>query len=136
MRNDRYAPTTMGTSWGAGMAQRVFDTRVLPLFGGGLMMAALTAYFGMGLPLGLCIAAMVAEFILVLTSGMWSRNENAGLNVGLYFLVTALAGLASVPLMRWAMGMGGPGLIVQAFAVSGLTFGGLMAYSLVTKRNF
>lgn len=136
MRNDNYAATQAGLSWGAGMSQRVFDTRVLPLFGGGLLMAAVTSFIGLGLPIGVCIAAMVGEFILVLTSGMWARNENRGLNLGLYFLVTALAGLAAVPLITWALGRGGPALLVQAFAVSGLTFGGLMAYSLVTKRNF
>lgn len=136
MRNERYAPREIGMTWQAGMSQRVFDTRVLPLFGGGLLMAAVTAYIGIGLPLGLCFAAMFGELILVLTSGMWARNENAGLNIGLFFLVTALAGIASVPLMRWALGMGGPALIMQAFAVSGLTFGGLMGYTLVSKRDF
>lgn len=136
MRNDRYAPAYQGTSWQAGMSQRVFDTRVMPLFGGGLLMAAVTAYIGMGLPPVICFGAMIAEFILVLTAGMWSRNENGALNLGLYFLVTALAGLAAVPLVRWGLGVGGPGLLVQAFAVSGLTFGGLMGYSLITKRDF
>lgn len=137
MRNERrYAPSAIGAAWQTGMSQRVFDTRVLPLFGGGLLLAAATSYIGLGLPIGVCIAAMIGELILVMTSGMWARNENAGLNVGLYFLVTALAGLASVPLIMWALGRGGPAMIVQAFAVSGLTFGGLMAYSLVSKRDF
>lgn len=99
-------------------------------------MAAVTSFVGLRLPMGICLAAMIGEIVLVFTSGMWARNEKAGINVGLYFLVTALAGLASVPLMLWAMGRGGPGLIVQAFAVSGLTFGGLMAYSLISKRDF
>lgn len=126
----------MGAVWQGGMSQEVFDRRVLPLFGGGLMMAAVTSYVGLGMPIWVCFAAMIAEVILVMTSGLWARNENRGINIGLYFLVTALAGLAAVPLMWYALGRGGPALIVQAFGVSGLTFGGLMAYSLVSKRDF
>lgn len=136
MRNERYAPSYLDTGWQAGMSQRVFDTRVLPLFGFGLMIAAVSAFIGIGLPPQLCLLAFGGEFILILTSGLWARNENGALNLGLYFLVTALAGLAAVPLMQYALGRGGPALIVQAFAVTGITFGGLMAYSLVTRRNF
>lgn len=136
MRNERYAPSYGDVSWQTGMSQRVFDTRVLPLFGFGLLLAAASTYLGIGLPPIFCIMAMIAEVILVFTSGMWQRNENGALNLGLYFLTTALAGLAAVPLVRWGLGVGGPALLVQAFGVSGLTFGGLMAYSLVTKRNF
>lgn len=136
MRNDQYAPRTLGGAWGAGMSQRVFDTRVLPLFGLGLLMAAVTAFIGIGLPPIVCIAAMIGEIILVWTASKWAYNENRAFNVGMYFLVTALAGLATVPILRWAGFVGGVGLIVQAFAVTGITFGGLMAYSLVTKRDF
>lgn len=136
MRNERYVPSSLDIGWQSGMSQQAFDTRVLPLFGFGLLIAAISAFVGMGLPPMLCFMAFGGEFILILTSGMWARNENRALNVGLYFLVTALAGLASVPLMRYALGTGGPALIVQAFAVTGITFGGLMAYSLVTKKNF
>lgn len=137
MRNERYAPSQMGQVWQGGMSQAVFDRRVMPLFGGGLLMAAVSSYIGFRLPMGICLLAMIGEFILVLTSGMWARNENRGLNLGLYFLVTSLAGLAAVPLMIYAIGRtGDPTVIVQAFGISGLTFGGLMAYSLVSKRDF
>lgn len=136
MNNVRSAQGYMGATWGAGMSQQVFDTRVLPLFGGGLLLAAATAFIGLGLPFWVCIAAMVGEIVLVFTSGMWARNESRGLNVILYFLVTALAGLAAIPLVRWGLGVGGVPLLAQAFGVSGLTFGGLMAYSMVTKRSF
>lgn len=117
MRNERYAPSYGDVSWQTGMSQRVFDTRVLPLFGFGLLLAAAAAYLGIGLPPIFCIMAMIAEVILVFTSGMWQRNENGALNVGLYFLTTALAGLAAVPLVRWGLGVGGPALLVQAFGV-------------------
>ncbi|PIQ26775.1 hypothetical protein COW36_00520 [bacterium (Candidatus Blackallbacteria) CG17_big_fil_post_rev_8_21_14_2_50_48_46] len=136
MRNNRYAPAYLDTTWQAGMSQRVFDTRVLPLFGFGLLMTATAAYLGWNLPRGLLMAALLGEFILVLTAGIWQRKELGSLNIGLYFLLTALSGLALVPLLQWASWRGGPVLIVQALGVTGLTFGGLMVYSLTTKKDF
>lgn len=137
MRDSRYATQSRVSPWGgAGMSQEVFDTRVLPLFGLGLVLTAASAYLGLGLPRGISLLALIAEFILVLTSGMWAENENRGLNVILYGLVTVCAGIGMVPLLQWANFAGGIPLIAQAFAVTGITFGGLMAYSLTTKRNF
>lgn len=136
MRNDRYSPVYLDSSWQTGMSQRVFDTRVLPLFGFGLIMTAAAAYLGRHLPLGILIGAMIGEIILVMTASLWQKKELGSLNLGLYFLLTALSGLTLVPLLQWAAGKSGPVLIAQALAVTGITFGGLMGYSLVTKKDF
>jgi len=135
MRNEQYAPT-YASHWSTGMSQRTFDTKVLPLFGVGLLLTGAAAYLGKDLPRGILIAAMIGEIALVFTSGMWQRNENRSLNMGLFFLLTALGGLAMVPLLGWANVVGGPMLIFQALGVTAITFGGLMAYSLTTKRDF
>ncbi len=138
MRRDSRSIRHSGVSpWGngAGMSQEVFDTRVLPLFGLGLLLAGGSAFIGFGLPPIICLLAVVVEIALVWTSGSWAQNENRGLNVLLYGVVTICAGLAAVPLLRWA-NMINPMLIMQAFAVTGITFGGLMAYSMTTKRSF
>lgn len=136
MRNERYSPLYLDSGWQTGMSQRVFDTRVLPLFGFGLLMTAAAAYLGRYLPFGILIGAMIGEFILVLTAGFWQKKELGSLNLGLYFLLTALSGLTLVPLLQWAAGKAGPVLIAQALAVTGITFCGLMAYSLVSKKDF
>lgn len=137
MRDSRYATQSRVSPWtSSGMSQEVFDTRVLPLFGLGLILTAASAYLGAGLPRGISMLALLAEFILVITSGRWAENENRGLNVILFGLVTVLAGVGMVPLLQWASFTGGIPLIAQAFAVTGITFGGLMAYSMTTKRNF
>jgi FtsH-binding integral membrane protein len=138
MRNDQQysSPAYMDVGWQAGMSQRVFDTRVLPLFGFGLLMTATAAYLGRNLPFGLLIAAMIGELILVFTAGVWQRKELGSLNIGLYFLLTGLSGLTLIPLLQWANLRSGPMLIAQALAVTGITFGALMAYSLITKRDF
>lgn len=134
--NQQYSPAYMNVGWQTGMSQRVFDTRVLPLFGFGLLMTAAAAYLGRNLPFGILIGAMVGELILVFTAGLWQRKELGSLNIGLYFLLTALSGLTLIPLLQWANLRSGPFLIAQALAVTGITFGALMIYSLTTKRDF
>ncbi len=136
MDTQSYSSPYSQSGYQTGMSQTVFDTKVLPLFGGGLLIAAVTAFLGLGVSPMICFAAFIGEIILILTSGAWSRSENPAVSIGFYFLVTSLAGLAAVPVIRYGLGAGGPALIAQAFGVSGLTFGGLMAYGMVTKRNF
>ena len=135
MRNDRYAPSVPG--WQSrGMSQSVFDTKVMPLFGLGLLMTALAAYLGRNLPMGIVLMAFVGEVILILTAGTWQKIENSSMNIGLYILFTTLSGITLVPLLRWAGVVGGPQLIAQALMVTGLTFGGLMIFSFTTKKDF
>ncbi|PKL76226.1 MAG: hypothetical protein CVV27_11355 [Candidatus Melainabacteria bacterium HGW-Melainabacteria-1] len=136
MRNDRYAATYPEVAWGAGMSQRVFDTRVLPLFGMGLLLTGIVSYIARGLPNGIALAAGLVAFVMAWTSGKWMRSENHALNFGLFFFFSALCGMMLVPLLRWAAAIGGGMLITQAFAVTGITFGGLMAVGLVVNKDF
>lgn len=134
--NQRYASGYTTQTWGGtGMSQRVFDTRVMPVFGAGLLMTGAAAVLGWNLPFPILIMAIIGELILVFTASKWQRIENRSLNMGLYFLLTALSGLTLVPLLHWA-NMKNPMLIVQALGVTGLTFAGLMVYSTVTRRDF
>ena len=141
MRNNRYSMTsTRGASfergWSAGMSARVFDTQVLPIFAFGLLMTGMAAYLGWNIPRGLLFPIVIVELILIFTASRWQRIENKGANVGLFLLLTALSGLSLVPLLNWAVVISGPQLIAQAFGVTALTFGGLVGYSLTTKKDF
>ncbi|MGV3526063.1 MAG: Bax inhibitor-1/YccA family protein [Candidatus Sericytochromatia bacterium] len=136
MRNERYAPSYGAVSWQSGMSQRVFDTRVLPLFGFGLIFTALVAFISRDLPNIFAIGAGLIAVVMSFTSGAWLRSERNGLNTGLFALFTALCGVMLVPLLRWAAVIGGGALIVQAFAVTGITFGSLMAIGMVSNRDF
>lgn len=131
----QYGLEAQGSRWGLqGMSDETFTTKVLPGFGLGLLMAAAGAYLGQGLPPAFLLGALAAEFILVLTSGMWMRK--AGLSTALYFVVTLCAGMATVPLLAWASVRGGPMIVAQALAVSTVAFMGLAAFGFTTKRSF
>jgi len=138
MRHDSsLSKSFVATGWQTGMSQRVFDTRVIPMFGLGLVMTGIVAYLMHGLvsPV-ISMGAFLLVFGLAMTSGKWMTRENYALNTGLYLLMTALMGVVMVPLLTWAATIGGPLMIVQALAVTGITFGSLMAYSLISNRDF
>lgn len=137
MRNERYAPSSMESSWGGGMSQRVFDTRVMPLFGGGLIMAAFVSYILLGrVPQIMALVALFGAIGINMTVNKWSQSKSSGVVIGLFMLMAALVGVMMTPLITWATITGGPGLILQAFVVTGVTFGSLMLYGMVTQRDF
>lgn len=127
--------------WG-GMSKLTFTTKVMPLFGLSLLVAAggvmgglqILASLGRGTGMIVLIAALIAELGLVFTSGMWQQKE--GLNKVLFFTYALLSGMTLVPLLMWAGAAGGLGMIAQALTVSAVTFGGLAFYGMTTKRDF
>ncbi|MFN8674578.1 MAG: Bax inhibitor-1/YccA family protein [Candidatus Sericytochromatia bacterium] len=123
-------------SYSSGMSPAVFTRRVLPIFGLGLFMTGAAAYIGWGLPRFLTLPIFIVEILMIMTSGSWARKENGNLNVGLFLFFTSLSGLTLVPLLKWASLIGGAKLILQAFGVSAVTFGGLAFYGATTKKDF
>jgi FtsH-binding integral membrane protein len=116
------------------MSQRTFATKVMPIFGLALAMTAAGAYLGAGLPRAAYIPIVIAELALVFTSGMWQRKE--GLNNILFFVYALLSGMTLVPILAWAGHIGGIALVMQALAVSTVTFGACAVFGLSTKRDF
>ncbi len=120
-----------------GMSTNSFVTKVLPMFSLGLVMTGAGAFFGWNLPSIVLIIAMVAEFIMVLTSSRWAYIERGSANVGIFLGFATLSGMTLVPILKWALNVGnGPNLILQALGATVLTFGSLVAYGSVTKKDF
>jgi len=60
-----------------------------------------------------------------------------GVNVVVFFLISALWGVITLPLMAYAMAAtGGVGVIFQAAGITSIVFGGLTGYVLITKKDF
>ena len=121
--------------WGA-MSQQTFTTKVMPMFGLALLMAAFGVYFGQTVirtPSAM-LGVVVAELVLVFSAGWWQRKE--GLNKALFFLYALFSGMTLVPLLAVANAEGGLALIGQALTVTTVTFTGLAFYGLSTKRDF
>lgn len=124
-------------SWGA-MSKQTFTTKVMPVFGLALLMAAFGVYVGLQVVaagFGVFLwGAVAVELILVFTAGMWQQKE--GLNKFLFFVYALLSGMTLVPLLMMASLKGGLVLISQALTVSSVTFAGLALYGATTKRDF
>ncbi|MFN3428507.1 MAG: Bax inhibitor-1 family protein [Candidatus Sericytochromatia bacterium] len=133
----RHLGETQPQTWGA-MSKLTFTTKVMPVFGLGLLMTAfgvfagiqVAATYGM-MPLYIIMAL---EFVMVLTSGAWQHKE--GLNKFLFFVYALFSGMTLVPLLSFVMASGGIAMIGQALTVTTITFGGLMFYGMTTKRDF
>ena len=119
-----------------GMSTNSFMTKVLPMFSLGLLMTGAGAYFGWSLPSIVLIIAMIVEFILVFTSSKWAYIERGSANVGIFLGFTTLSGMTLVPILKWALNVGGPNIIMQALGATVITFGSLAAYGAVTKKDF
>ena len=137
----RHVGAMQDAHWG-GMSKLTFTTKVMPLFGLSLLVAAggvvgglqLIASLGQGTAMMIMIGAMIVELGLVFTSGMWQQKE--GLNKVLFFVYALLSGMTLVPLLVWAGARGGLPMIAQALTVSAVTFGALGFYGMTTKRDF
>lgn len=116
------------------MTQRTFATKVMPVFGLGLLMTAAGVYLGTQLPPAAYLPIVIAELALVFTSGLWQRKE--GLNNILFFVYACLSGMTLVPILAWAAMRGGAPLIEEALAVSTVTFMGCAAFGMTTRRDF
>lgn len=127
-----YQIQSMG-AYGA-MSQQTFVTKVLPLFGAALLVAAIGVYWGQFLPREVQFGVIIAELGLVFTSGMWQRKQ--GLNSFLLFVYALCSGITLVPLLTYAAWQGGLALICQALTVTTVTFGGLAVYGMTTRRDF
>jgi FtsH-binding integral membrane protein len=99
-------------------------------------MTGASSFIGWNAPAVVLILAMITEFIMILTSGMWARKENGNMNIGLFLFFTCMSGLTLVPILKWGLNIGGVGMLAQAFGVTSVTFGALSLYGITTKKDF
>jgi FtsH-binding integral membrane protein len=128
----RHIGNTLERSSGR-LSKQTFTAKVMPAFGLGLLMTAAGAYLGLGVPRAFLLPIVIAEFILVLSSGLWQRKE--GLNYVMFFVYALFSGMTLVPLLAWVGMTAGVMVIAQALMVTTVTFAGCAAFGLTTKRD-
>lgn len=134
MNRVRHLGDVQGGSWGA-MSKLTFTTKVMPMFGLSLLVAAAGSYVGLKfMTMPLLIASFVCELVLVFSSPWWQRKE--GLNKVLFAAYALLSGITLVPLLTWVGMRGGVMMIAEALSVTTITFVGLAIYGMTTKRDF
>ena len=111
-----------------------FATALLPLIGKMTDIPALAGAFDaiMSIP-------PLVSFLIILGSSFVAPMffMMRGVNVVVFFLMSALWGAITLPLMAYAIvATGGPGVIFQAAGITSIVFGGLTGYVLITKKDF
>lgn len=116
-----------------GMSQSTFMSRVLPYFGGGLILTAIGTAFAKSFGTGFMLFALLAN-IGVYFALMWNRHT-PGLNVALFYGYTFLNGLMLGPLVALANAIN-PWLVVQALALTAVGFFAIATYVMTTGKDF
>ncbi|MFZ2956004.1 MAG: Bax inhibitor-1 family protein [Candidatus Ozemobacteraceae bacterium] len=131
-QNDVYTEIRSGNVQWTGMSQATFLSRVLPYFGGGLLITALGTRFGMGLGNGLLLPALIANIGLYFAL-LWQRHT-PGLNVALYYAYTFVNGLLLGPLVGLAHSIS-PYIVIQALGLTSLGFFTIAGYVYTTGKD-
>ena len=108
-------------------------SRVLPYFGGGLVITAVGTHVGQQLGPGFLIAACLLNFVFYFAL-LWQRHT-PGVNVALYYSYTFVNGLMLGPLVQHAIHVGGTMLVVQALGMSAIGFFLMAGYVLTTGKD-
>jgi len=116
-----------------GMSQSTFMSRVLPYFGGGLILTALGTAFAKSAGTGFMLFAVIANFAVYFAL-LWNRHT-PGLNVALFYGYTFLNGLMLGPLVALANAIN-PWLVVQALALTAIGFFAIATYVMTTGKDF
>ena len=140
-RNPTTFPGAASRPAWTGMQESTFMSKVLPYFGGGLLVTALGGHisFRVTQSIGFHSASMLLLGLFVLNIAMffiltWQR-QTPGLNVALYYGYTFLNGLMLGPIMVQAQLVGGSTIILQAFGLSAISFIGISIYVTQTGKD-
>jgi uncharacterized protein len=124
--------------------------RVLPHFFGTLLVSFLGMFVGgMFIPEGIAamlIVVPIGILIVMMFKAFFSDSKNPRgkklssygmrLPMWLVYFFTAVMGIALYPVIKMYVSTIGAGLVLVAFAITTVTFGGLFVYTLITKRDF
>ena len=121
------------------MTQYSFTSRVIPLFGLSLFVAAIAAFIGtyfigyIASP-AVILTLSIVEFVLLFASIFARRQRQAG--GMLLFAFVFVSGLLISPVISIYVANGAGILIAEALGLTALVFGALSFYAYTTKQNF
>ncbi len=115
-----------------GMTQANFMSRVLPYFGGGLILTAIGTSFWRAVPPGFLIGLAILNLILYFVL-LWNRHTS-GLNVVLFYGYAFLNGMLIGPLVALAKAID-PMIVVQALGMTSLGFFAMAGYVMATGKD-
>ncbi|MDR2341947.1 MAG: Bax inhibitor-1/YccA family protein [Campylobacteraceae bacterium] len=135
-----YANESLQTSEvSAKTALASFIKKTYQLFAASLLAGSVGAYIGLGVAymftLPFYIGCAVVYFILLF--GLYAAKKINGLNYVLLFAFTFLGGFLLTPLLSsFLQTPAGASIVINAFVLTTVAFGGLSIFAMNTKRDF
>lgn len=105
----------------------------LPIIGAMAEIPVLAQFFQLSLmvPWWLALALIIGSSFLIHRVSMVR-----GVNMIAFFAMSFMWGFLTIPLVGWALGVGGLAIVLQALGLTVLVFGGLSAYVLLSRKDF
>jgi FtsH-binding integral membrane protein len=116
------------------MTQETFFSKVMTFFGLSLIAAALGSWISWNWGPAVFSPALIAEFAFLL-SVIFIRSSQE-LRALFFILFSTASGIVLVPLLRQAVAVGGPQILMNALGTTGVTFFGLSLYALRSGKDF
>jgi len=108
--------------------------QVLGITGVGFLITAATAYLAQGVPYGVALIAMLAGFGFLIAINL--TRANGGLSLTLFYIFTAIEGVALGPVIANYVRVDGPSVVANAAATTGLGMLTLAAIVALTSFDF
>jgi len=114
----------------------LFIKQTYQLFAGSLLVGAVGAYVGMGIPAiaHYYWAFVILEFALIF--GVQFAKAKPGLNLAMLFAFAFVSGLTMSVLIGRFIGAGAGGVVANALILTTVAFGGLSMFAMNTKSDF
>ncbi len=115
-----------------------FLKKVYGLLAASLLSATVGAFLGMGPLLPVVASAGLLTFVLFIGAFFFLMyaQRKPGLNMVALFSFTTIAGLMIGPMLSMYIAAGAGGVVVEALALTTITFVGLTAYVIISKKDF
>lgn len=113
---------------------RVTMSDIFPALFFSLVFAAVGFYAGKYVPPAFYVPLMVVEFIMILAAVFIRRRRAVG--YGFLYSFTLISGITLYPVIGYYRELIGYDLVLQAFAVTVIAYGGAALYATLSKADF
>jgi FtsH-binding integral membrane protein len=113
---------------------RVTMGHIFPALFFSLLFASAGLYVGRYVPPALFLPLMIAEIVMIVAA-MWIRRRRS-VSYGFLYAFTMISGMTLYPVISYYVSSIGAALVLQAFAVTVIAYGGAALYATVSKADF
>lgn len=116
------------------ISRKVTMGHIFPALFFSLLFASVGLYAGQYVPPALFLPLMVVELIMIIAAAFIRRSKRVG--YGFLYTFTLISGVTLYPAIGFYVSTIGASLVLQAFAVTVIAYGGAALYATFSKADF